>query len=139
MANSLADLSTTWVCSMFFNLLECDYTIGSAASDPTVTFDYSYNARYQGSLTTSVLHKIGTDSDGCWNKASGGVLKISGLGMDLSADFATTDATSIEFLLPPASPVPTQNSDLINGADNAMFCFMGYDNNEYCGPTFELY
>jgi len=31
---------------MFFNLLECDYTVGSAATDSSVTDDHTYNAFY---------------------------------------------------------------------------------------------
>jgi len=68
---------------MFFNLLECDYEVGSAAA--AATEDHTYNAFYASSITSSVLHKIGTDADACWNKASGGTLKISGLGADIVA------------------------------------------------------
>jgi len=84
---------------MYFNILECDYTVGSAAA--AATSDKTYNAFSASTITTDVLHAIGTDADACWNKASGGVLKISGLGADISASFASTTATSITFDLPP--------------------------------------
>lgn len=103
---------------MYFNLLECDYTVGTAATDILVTDDHTYNAFSTGSITTSVLHKIGTDADACWKKSDGGNLKIGG-SVFATASFTTQTDTDLTFDLAAVTTAPTANSDLVSGAGNA--------------------